>query len=233
MADTGWAFHPLHGRIGRGLVRMKRIISIGLVCLFLCLSGSAIWTEAGASEARIETKDSSPENEYTYLAILNRFFPHGSLWEYIEKVDGIDEGRDVNATLFSSMTVDLLLLPEGSGTEEAYTNVGARVTFDKPFDTFLSDNGLEGLLTPSIILEPKRLEIVGDCYDGVIVEIGEDYVMFDIYNDDFLPSGNLIRVIITPDTLLWGADSPIQEGSGGKIVVDKDGVVLAMINANG
>jgi len=200
--------------------------------------GSAIWTEAGASEPGMETEVSSHENEYAYLAVLSR--PDDFLiWDFIERnadTIGLDESRAVHAALFSAVTFSALILPEGSDAEEVNSKVGARLTFDKPFDTFLHDNGLEGLqVPPGIILEPNRVEIVGNFRYGAIVEMGDDYVILDEYNKDARPSGNLIRGVITPDTLqMWtGFGLPFQPGSGCEVIVDKDGAVLAMNAANG
>ena len=215
---------------------MKRIISSSLVCLFLCLMGSAIWTEASASESRMEAKDSSPENEYTYLAVLHRSDDF-LVWDFIERnADTIflDESRAVHAALFSSSVFTAMILPEGNYEGEIKSKVGALVTFDKPFNTFLNENGLEGIqILPGSVLEPKCVEIVGSYQYGTIVELGEDYMVLDIYDEYIQQSGNLTHFTITPDTLKWWADVPFQVGSGCEVIFDKDGVVLAMQEANG
>jgi len=198
--------------------------------------GSAIWTEADASESMMETVGSSPENEYTYLAVLHRSDDF-LVWDFIEKnADTIrlDESRAVHAALFSSSVFTVMILPEGNNEGEIKSKVGARVTFDKPFNTFLNENGLECIqILPGSILEPKRVEIVGDYHYGNIVELGEDYVILDVYDEYFQPSGNLIYSTITPDTLMSWADVPFQVGIGCEMIVDKDGVVLTMSVAFG
>ena len=195
-------------------------------------------TEADAFESMMEADVSSLENEYTFLAVLNRFNPPSSMWALIEEeVDAsrLDESRAVHANFFSSKAIfAVLILPEESGTEEAYSKVGARVTFDKTFDTILNDSGLESQQLPlgvlGVILEPKRVEIVGDEVYGVIVEISENYMILDARGENARPTGIHTRYTITPDTFMF---STFQEGSGCHAIVDKDGVVLAMVNADG
>jgi len=107
------------------------------------------------------------------------------------------------------------------------------VTFDKSFDTILNDSGFGVAAVLAVMLEPKRVEIVGDEVYGVIVEISENYMILDARDENARPTGIHTRYTITPDTLMWWTDSPFQEGSGCLAIVDKDGVVLAMSEANG
>jgi len=46
-------------------------------------------------------------------------------------------------------------------------------------------------------------------------------------------SGALTRYILTPDTLMWHESPSFKEGSGCEAIVDSNGVVLAMCEANG
>ena len=170
--------------------------------------------------------------EYTYLAVLNRFNPPDFLYDFVEEDAHVDASRTVHAVLCFSWPAPLLL-PAGSGTEKDYSSVGARVTFPEPFDVLLDRNGLEIIQLPdNIILEPERVEIVGEVIHGNIVEIGEDYVILDVFNESSGLNGNSTRYVITPDTLLW-YEEPFAPGSGCEMIVDHEGTVLAMNESNG
>lgn len=214
----------------RGSLFMKRILSCGLVCLVLCLMGLAIWAKVSASVSVM-----GENNEYTYLAIVNRFDSPETMLNFAEgEVDKshLDITHTVHAVLCFSRPV-LLILPEGTVAEEDCSYVGARVTFDKPFDTFLDHNGFEIPTIPfGAILEPKRVEIVGDIVYGVVVESNENYIILDARDESAQPTGIHSRYSITPDTLIWYKE-PFQPGSGCEAIVDKDGAVLAMQEANG
>jgi len=202
--------------------------------------GPAIWAGAGASKSRTETEVSPPENDFTYFAIIHR--PPAFSFEVTNDEDINEEDRKhiVSAILFRSLTPRRFVLPEESDTEACYYH-GARVTFGQPFDT-TDDNGVEMLqLTTNgvivepngIVLQPKRVEFIGAAQYGVIVEIGEDYVVLDAYDESGGQSGNLSCYDITPDTLLWsGSSHPFQEGWSCEMIVDND-VVLAMHGVNG
>lgn len=194
---------------------MKKGICM-LISTLLLLSAAGAFAEA--------------KEEYTYLAILNRFNPPSSVYDFVD--GAVDTSHTVHAVLCFSRPAPLLL-PAGSGTEKDYSSVGARVTFDKPFDVFLDQNGLEIVQLPdSIILEPKRVEIIGDVKYGVIVEIGEDYVIHDAFDESGGLPGDNIRYTVTPDTLIW-YEEPFQAGSGCQMIVDSEGMVLAMDESNG
>jgi len=192
-------------------------------------------TEAGAQKAGIKAEVSSSENEYIYLAVLSRFYSPATKLPYLGGIDDtsrFDVDRIVHAQLIFSRSV-ALLLPEGSGTEEDYAYVGARVTFDSPFEVSQGSLGNEIInLSGYVILEPKRVEIIGDMVYGEIVEISENHMILDARGEDARPTGNHTRYTITPDTLMW-YESPFEKGSGCEAIVDQDGVVLAMAEANG
>ena len=181
-------------------------------------------TGLGVSERCI----AKTSEEYTYFATL-RYYPKGYIRE--DNVGPVDAAVNL---YFALQPVDVIL-PEGAELGEVDSYVGARVTFDKPFDVFLGDKGFELLSVPnSVIMEPKRVEVVGEVIYGVIVEIGEDYVVLDAYDENGLPSGNLSCYDITPDTLMWNDSSlPFQEGWSCEMIVDNDGMVLAMQHSNG
>ena len=58
-------------------------------------------------------------------------------------------------------------------------------------------------------------------------------MVLDVRNEQGYPSGVHTRYTITPDTLMWSEAPSFQEGSGCEAIVDPDGVVLAMTEANG
>jgi len=119
-------------------------------------------------------------------------------------------------------------LPEGTVPGEEDSAVGARVTFAKPFDIFLGEEDFEFLSVPNdVVLEPTSVEVVGEVIYGVIVEIGDDYVIHDAF-DTY--GGRTARYIITPDTLQMWTNSKYQPGSGTgcQMIVDSEGAVLAM-----
>ena len=184
-----------------------------LIVILLLISAAGVFAEASG--------------EYTYLAILNRYIPPSSVYDFVN--GEVDTSRTVHAVLCFSRPVPLLL-PAGIGTEKDYSSVGARVTFDRPFDVFLDPNGFEVVQVPdNLILEPKHVEIVGEVIYGLIVEIGDDYVIHDAF-DTY--GGQTARYTITPDTLVW-YEEPFEAGSGCQMIVGNDGAVLAMFESNG
>jgi len=145
-------------------------------------------------------------------------------------MDAPIDARTASVDLFFSIQPVVVILPEGTEVGEDYAFVGACVTFDKPFDTFLGEAaGFEFLSIPfGVILEPKRVEVVGEIKYGVIVEIGDDYVIHDAFDSN---DGQPTRYTITPDTLLmWSNTSYLPEsGTGCQMIVDdSEGIVLAM-----
>lgn len=176
--------------------------------------------------------------EYSYLAVLTRYTDYTVNGE-LEQQGFVDTGRldlsrVVTAYVFSTSRPIPLVLPDGSGWEEGIDIIGARVTFDKPFDIFLAHNSLEVVQIPgNAILEPKRVEIVGNIAYGVIVEIGDDYVVLDARDENARPTGTLTRYTITSDTLMWYEATPFEAGSGCEMIVASEGVVCSMQEGNG
>jgi len=163
--------------------------------------------------------------EFTYFATL-RLYPQGYIHD---NTDAPIDARTALADLCFSIQPVVVILPEGTETGEDDAFVGARITFDKPFDVFLGEEaGFEFLGIPfGVIWEPKRVEIVGEVIYGVIVEIGDDYVIHDAFEPY---GGQTARYTITPDTLLMWSNTSFQPGSGTgcQMIVDSDGIVLAM-----
>ena len=196
---------------------MKKHVCMLLIALVLLLSSMGTPAFASANE------------EYTYLTFLN-FYSPGWIRDFTN--EPVDESRAAHAFLCFAEVPAVLILPERSEWAEAHSSVGARVTFDRPFDVLLDDNGFEIVQIPyGVILEPKRLEAVGDVVYGMIVEIGDDYVILDSYDEYGGLTGNNTRYTITPDTLQNWTNFPFQPGSGCQMIMDSEGVILAMDEA--
>jgi hypothetical protein len=167
--------------------------------------------------------------EYTYLGYLN-FYSQGWVKDFTDKP--IDESRAVLAELSNAGVVvtAVLILPDGIESKEDNSYAGVRMTFDKPLDAILEDYGAEEYA----ILEPIKVEVAGEVINGSVVEIGEDYVILDVYEEgQWTSSANNIRYTITPDTLNWYDYLSFDAGSGCRMIVDNEGVVLAMNQQNG
>lgn len=173
---------------------------------------------------------SMAEAEYTYLAIT-------SPYSETEAVPGIPEGvedtsRIIQVALYGANPPLPLRLPEGSGAPEDFSFVGILVAFDTPLDVSLEQQNNRLVNPPEGVLEPKRVEIIGPVQYGIIVEIGEDYVVLDAYDEFFQLTGDHHRYAITPDTLML-YESPFEAGSGCMIVVDQEGAAVFMDESNG
>ena len=100
---------------------MKRIISIGLVCLFLCLMGSVIWTEAGASESRVEADVFRYfEREYAEYNDPNR-----ETWSLDEVENVISEMQSLGIPLSD----DIMEKLEGYAHDEAFSKYECIIAF--------------------------------------------------------------------------------------------------------
>lgn len=210
---------------------MKKRIAAGLVCVVLCLTGLAIGAEADGPASGVEEK-----SECAYLAIVHRFDSFASILDFVEG-DADTSRLDTDNTVWSALCFSrpaVMFLPEGIVWDEMDSFIGVRVTFDQPFDTFLDPHGMEMLKIPfGVILEPTRVEIVGDVVYGAIAEIGEDYMILGERDENGLATGTLSRYTITPDTMMWHESPDFRAGSGCMAIVDQDGVVLAMEEGNG
>ena len=207
---------------------MKRIISSSLVCLFLCLMGSAIWTEAGASESMMESEGSSPENEYTYLA----FIWDGYIYDLPPgmPIGTMDTKRLIAVQIPGNFFLVALLLPDECGRLEDYAFKGIMFTVDTPIT--VERNGLYVTRddVPAIVV-PKRVDIVGDVFYGFLTEVGTDYIDVELRTEFFAgnPADEIRRFAITDNTVICIADEPqLTPGDSYIIIGTPDGDALAI-----
>lgn len=121
----------------------------------------------------------------------------------------------------------VLYLPEDAPDGSAFMNKGVRVVFDAP---------LEDLMDTAYVLSPVSVEIIGDKLYGCIVDIGEDYVVHDRYNPNTSESfdllGEPVRYNLSSELLLEYID-PLGPGSSCEMLIDEDGVVIAILERHG
>lgn len=174
------------------------------------------------------------EETHTYLAITSGYSPD-------ERVPGTpeditDTSRITQVTIVNAWMPMPMLLPEGSGTAEAYAHVGLRLTFDAPFEMgYDEEYDVQYLEMPlgDVVLEPTSIEVIGPLAYGIITELGEDYVVLDAYDEQYQLTGEETRYVLTPETQLVYYERPFEVGDGAQVIAGEDGVALAMVLANG
>lgn len=185
----------------------------------LLLSCTILMTLAAGTSIAVEKQSEG----YTYLAVAEYSPPEG-----IEDTSRMIRVRPVDLRVaLADSAIVTLLLPEGSGTAEDNSAVGIRVTFDEPIEAWQEQNGTKTAEIPYDIFEPTHVEIIGPLQRGIIAEIGEDYVLLNT-----LETGDPSRYTITPDTIMWYVN-PFKAGSGCVMIVDEEGVALAIVESNG
>ena len=173
----------------------------------------------------------SVAEEYTYLAITSEFNPNEPVPGVPKTIGNTDQV--IQAMLLNSWRPLPLLLPEGSGKAENYSYVGIWVTFDKPFEKKIDESSIEVLQLPNELLRPTSIEIISFIRYGTIVELGTEYIILDARDKYHRPTGELSRYTITQDTLFMKYEGSFEVGNGCELIVDSEGVVLAVVEANG
>jgi beta-lactamase regulating signal transducer with metallopeptidase domain len=189
------------------------LLSIALLTPLLC-------TSALGQDAQ--------QTGYTYLALTSYYDP---AMADMENVPEEQASRVIWVELFGSGRPQWMVLPEGHDPEQ-YSFVGIRATFDEPFDVEYIDNGIRFAEIPEGILEPTRVEVIDSLQYGVITELGEDYLVMNLWDRYGVLSDVPTRFSVAPDVLL-AYEEPFQAGSGCMAVVDGEGMVLAMVQSNG
>lgn len=162
--------------------------------------------------------------EYGYYAV-------GSWWDKDEvgaAANGITD--DVLYAYIVGTYQRPISMPEMSKEElKALDRKGLKLYFDEPLNIIMDGNVVKSTDIGMQTLAPTRIELVGEIAYGIINEIGADYVVHTIHGENQKPE----RYTLTPDTVMWYESTPFQEGSGCEIIVDANGVALAMIEGNG
>lgn len=162
--------------------------------------------------------------EYGYYAI-------GSWWDKDEvgaAANGIP--GDVLYACIVGTYQRPLSMPEMSKEElQALDRKGLKLFFNEPLNIVMEGNVVKSTDIDMQTLAPTRIELAGEIAYGIINEIGDDYVVHTIHGANQKPE----RYTITPDTVMWYESTPFHEGSGCEIIVDANGVALAMIEGNG
>lgn len=186
---------------------MKKAMTTMLaLMMLLTLTASASAAEADA---------------HTYLSIAT--------WEP-DLLETFEVEGDANRILYVDILEEqytLVRLPEDAPDAESFAETGVLLVFDAPLTPYnAAENGMQ-------VLTASSVTIVGALHYGRITEIGDDYVIHDVYNTVPDPelSGNPTRYTLTPDTILLFED-PFEAGSGCQLIVDEDGTVLAMVEGN-
>lgn len=167
-------------------------------------------------------EDAAPQEEAnTYIAVAQ----WDPMWAQSMGFDDAD--RIIFSSLIGYPAV-ATRLPEDAPEAETFALTGIRLVFDEPVEAMLEENAAEA------VLEPLSVEIIGKVRYGRITEMGEDYILHDVYANDQNPElkGDAQRFTLTEDTVMW-SEEPFGVNSGCEIIIDDDGVVLAMIEGNG
>ena len=173
--------------------------------------------------------------EYTYLACTWGYsYQYGG-----EPMPGVPKDVDISRIVEMVMpgypeSSVALLLPEDCGAPLECVLKGIIITVDEPLNVETDGNTIRVNDLPAFIV-PKRVEIVGDVFYGVITEIGQDFIMVDIFDDQIcIPSGNLQRFSVTDSTLIWpGMQSQITVGDSYVVIGSENGVALSIHASNG
>ena len=173
--------------------------------------------------------------EYTYLACTWGYsYQYGG-----EPMPGTPKDVDISRIIEMIMpgypeSSVALLLPEDCGAPLECVLKGIMITVDEPLNVETDGNTIRVNDLPAFIV-PKRVEVVGDVFYGVITEIGQDFIMIDIFDDQIcIPSGNLQRFSVTDSTLIWpGVQSKITVGDSYVVIGSENGVALSIHASNG
>lgn len=205
---------------------VKRAMITLLACLLALPMTAFAQAEATATASpyfRTEAETEAPaEAAPSYLAVAQ--------WDPDLLTTFGAEG-DANRTIFLDIIghfTTLALLPEEAPDAESFIGKGVRVTFDAP----LAPIGPEH--DPATPLAPVAIEIVGEVRSGQTTEVGADYILHDVYavGTGASLAGDPQRYVVTEETVMQ-RESPMEAGVGCEVIVDGEGVLLAVIEGNG
>ncbi|MDL2318758.1 hypothetical protein LJC74_06780 [Eubacteriales bacterium OttesenSCG-928-A19] len=213
---------------------MKRLFAL---CVFVLMLVSAVTAPAFAREAQAS-------QEYAVYGIaVHTWAGDEGQWPLSPE----EEARRVYVSIPGAYaTMYVTVLPEGGADEPlSYNYVPVRLTFEELVEVLRSGTRVYSVDIEDDVLRPTAVERVGTASYGVIAEIGEDYLVHQVWYDTSehpgpgMDGGVLSpRYVITPDTLVFiYSDLPFDElftpGHSCELIADEDGNVLTIESANG